>query len=58
MRAVFLIHGGIPEKADAFDFDLAHISSLHEDWRCAGLADAGRRTGDDTIAGFQRDRLG
>src|SRR5215813_7506589 len=53
-----LVLDRVYEHADALDVDLAGIALLHPHRvRLAGVADAGRRAGEDDVAGLERHAL-
>src|SRR5712691_4833560 len=53
-----LVLDRVDQHADALDVDLAGVALLHPQRRLARVADAGRRAGEDDVAGLERDALG
>src|SRR5581483_9507496 len=56
-RSSLLVGNRIAQYADAFDLDLADVAAFHPDRRLARMPDAGRRAGDQDVAGLERHRL-
>ncbi len=48
---------GVLQGSDAFDFHFADVAGFQEHLRFARNADTRRRTGEDEVAGFERDDL-
>src|SRR3974390_3717998 len=55
----FLVLDRIAQRANAFDLDFGDVTGLHPHWlRLARMADAGRRAGEQNVAGLECHTLG
>src|SRR5262245_30422066 len=59
MAGLFFVFDRVAQDADALDLDLAGVAVAHPDRiGLARMADAGRRAGEDDVAGLEREALG